>query len=140
MLKNLIKWKGLASCSEKRFGTTALGSTRCATSDAFHEEFVRRTDMRTAFGTRYRSKHLLTMTYSPLGGICARKEEATLPSLSLLGMRTSHLQSCTEASLQRIATRMPSNTIWENIAFFFQAEDGIRDLTVTGVQTCALPI
>src|SRR5688572_32531294 len=26
------------------------------------------------------------------------------------------------------------------IGFFFQAEDGIRDLTVTGVQTCALPI
>src|SRR2546430_629879 len=26
------------------------------------------------------------------------------------------------------------------IVFFFQAEDGIRDLTVTGVQTCALPI
>src|SRR6478736_9477909 len=24
--------------------------------------------------------------------------------------------------------------------FFFQAEDGIRDFTVTGVQTCALPI
>src|SRR5256886_5103333 len=26
------------------------------------------------------------------------------------------------------------------LSFFFQAEDGIRDLTVTGVQTCALPI
>src|SRR5690349_23382314 len=26
------------------------------------------------------------------------------------------------------------------IFFFFQAEDGIRDLYVTGVQTCALPI
>src|SRR5207248_7114831 len=26
------------------------------------------------------------------------------------------------------------------IGFFFQAEDGIRDRTVTGVQTCALPI
>src|SRR5256886_3714180 len=26
------------------------------------------------------------------------------------------------------------------LIFFFQAEDGIRDLTVTGVQTCALPI
>src|SRR2546430_9260736 len=26
------------------------------------------------------------------------------------------------------------------IRFFFQAEDGIRDYTVTGVQTCALPI
>src|SRR3712207_2843200 len=27
-----------------------------------------------------------------------------------------------------------------NIFFFFQAEDGIRDIGVTGVQTCALPI
>src|SRR5437763_2323677 len=27
-----------------------------------------------------------------------------------------------------------------NIFFFFQAEDGIRDTSVTGVQTCALPI
>src|SRR2546430_17441082 len=26
------------------------------------------------------------------------------------------------------------------VIFFFQAEDGIRDLTVTGVQTCALPV
>src|SRR2546430_4424450 len=26
------------------------------------------------------------------------------------------------------------------LGIFFQAEDGIRDLTVTGVQTCALPI
>src|SRR5438067_6576841 len=30
---------------------------------------------------------------------------------------------------------------WVAIAFFFfQAEDGIRDRNVTGVQTCALPI
>src|SRR5256886_6686642 len=28
----------------------------------------------------------------------------------------------------------------DEMVFFFQAEDGIRDLTVTGVQTCALPI
>src|SRR5256886_13400634 len=33
--------------------------------------------------------------------------------------------------------RRPS---YELLVFFFQAEDGIRDLTVTGVQTCALPI
>ena len=26
------------------------------------------------------------------------------------------------------------------VFFFFQAEDGIRDYDVTGVQTCALPI
>src|SRR5256884_4510624 len=28
-------------------------------------------------------------------------------------------------------------SVW---VFFFQAEDGIRDVAVTGVQTCALPI
>src|SRR2546429_7043413 len=27
-----------------------------------------------------------------------------------------------------------------HVFFFFQAEDGIRDVAVTGVQTCALPI
>src|SRR2546429_4622353 len=27
-----------------------------------------------------------------------------------------------------------------DVLFFFQAEDGIRDVAVTGVQTCALPI
>src|SRR5690606_40314630 len=27
-----------------------------------------------------------------------------------------------------------------SLSFFFQAEDGIRDFHVTGVQTCALPI
>src|SRR5256885_6745876 len=37
-------------------------------------------------------------------------------------------------------------TLWNkviirtNFFFFFQAEDGIRDYKVTGVQTCALPI
>src|SRR5690606_40928018 len=30
--------------------------------------------------------------------------------------------------------------LWLCIVFFFQAEDGIRDFHVTGVQTCALPI
>src|SRR5690606_40857178 len=38
------------------------------------------------------------------------------------------------------------STLWTNLSlcefffFFFQAEDGIRDFHVTGVQTCALPI
>src|SRR5687767_15675678 len=41
----------------------------------------------------------------------------------------------------------PFNLIWlpyqislALLVFFFQAEDGIRDKLVTGVQTCALPI
>src|SRR5882762_10804109 len=29
---------------------------------------------------------------------------------------------------------------YNKFSFFFQAEDGIRDSSVTGVQTCALPI
>src|SRR2546422_8550920 len=35
-----------------------------------------------------------------------------------------------------------ANRMWEctTVFFFFQAEDGIRDVAVTGVQTCALPI
>src|SRR2546425_4421629 len=39
--------------------------------------------------------------------------------------------------------RPADNSFWRydrNILFFFQAEDGIRDKLVTGVQTCALPI
>src|SRR5256885_9208070 len=30
--------------------------------------------------------------------------------------------------------------MYYNFFFFFQAEDGIRDYKVTGVQTCALPL
>src|SRR5689334_24263511 len=33
-----------------------------------------------------------------------------------------------------------SISYFSSFFFFFQAEDGIRDGTVTGVQTCALPI
>src|SRR5256886_2849731 len=37
--------------------------------------------------------------------------------------------------------RWRARSAWSlSVFFFFQAEDGIRDLTVTGVQTCALPI
>src|SRR3712207_7733189 len=34
----------------------------------------------------------------------------------------------------------PERDAWGRSFFFFQAEDGIRDIGVTGVQTCALPI
>src|SRR5205085_8499780 len=39
---------------------------------------------------------------------------------------------------EKLTTRGLGGALWS--FFFFQAEDGIRDLTVTGVQTCALPI
>src|SRR2546430_12542334 len=41
------------------------------------------------------------------------------------------IQDCARKNFFRVCRSM---------CFFFQAEDGIRDLTVTGVQTCALPI
>src|SRR5438445_289314 len=37
-------------------------------------------------------------------------------------------------------TAVRSSTGSSSAFFFFQAEDGIRDIGVTGVQTCALPI
>src|SRR5256885_12011959 len=52
----------------------------------------------------------------------AMRELRTARVLSVEGIRT--------ISLSRL----------ERLIFFFQAEDGIRDYKVTGVQTCALPI
>src|SRR5437762_5858506 len=37
-------------------------------------------------------------------------------------------------------TELVDTTLFALLLFFFQAEDGIRDTSVTGVQTCALPI
>src|SRR5205823_9749460 len=46
-----------------------------------------------------------------------------------------------QAPAHDIHTHSDSNdNLVEEILFFFQAEDGIRDKLVTGVQTCALPI
>src|SRR2546430_7568168 len=41
---------------------------------------------------------------------------------------------------ERSRRLVPNPSDPAGLVFFFQAEDGIRDLTVTGVQTCALPI
>src|SRR3989440_3481646 len=49
-----------------------------------------------------------------------------------------------ECALQEVKEEISYDTcVWlvlKLVLFFFQAEDGIRDLIVTGVQTCALPI
>src|SRR2546429_4486027 len=42
--------------------------------------------------------------------------------------------------VQLLWARVPRQDRMEQYVFFFQAEDGIRDVAVTGVQTCALPI
>src|SRR5256885_717016 len=43
-------------------------------------------------------------------------------------------------ALSLLRFRLPSRLPMMFILFIFQAEDGIRDYKVTGVQTCALPI
>src|SRR3712207_7372310 len=42
--------------------------------------------------------------------------------------------------VKMIMIQMYLRLMWIYFFFFFQAEDGIRDIGVTGVQTCALPI
>src|SRR5436189_4496589 len=39
-----------------------------------------------------------------------------------------------------VRSRVTRQVSFVGYSFFFQAEDGIRDTSVTGVQTCALPI
>src|SRR5699024_11229780 len=42
--------------------------------------------------------------------------------------------------MMKLRSVIRSSYIIHTVIFFFQAEDGIRDRNVTGVQTCALPI
>src|SRR2546430_14239764 len=60
-------------------------------------------------------------------------------------LRSEHLEQILEIELgmvqQRVLMASAANQfVFSCTLFFFHAEDGIRDLTVTGVQTCALPI
>src|SRR2546427_3298664 len=48
--------------------------------------------------------------------------------------------SCRKRRIPQEVLIRTARTFYAVLFFFFQAEDGIRDLTVTGVQTCALPI
>src|SRR5256884_438909 len=58
-------------------------------------------------------------------------------------MRPAHVVMCilSSSSISSEALLVVSVPDRDGCAvFFFQAEDGIRDVAVTGVQTCALPI
>src|SRR5947209_17225394 len=57
--------------------------------------------------------------------------------LSLAGILPPALTRATLAHKNLHENQQTRRAAWR---FFFQAEDGIRDIGVTGVQTCALPI
>src|SRR3989339_28202 len=52
----------------------------------------------------------------------------------------SKLRGCSQKMCWDLTCNSQPCCSSELSAFFFQAEDGIRDWSVTGVQTCALPI
>src|SRR2546427_6917178 len=63
----------------------------------------------------------------------AIQDDVLATDINTVGMGDAGIKS----AIQVYNVPNPDETI---LFFFFQAEDGIRDLTVTGVQTCALPI
>src|SRR5689334_13828576 len=62
--------------------------------------------------------------------------------LNLLLRLVAFLLFLNPQCLASISRWITASSSWKRFClfFFFQAEDGIRDGTVTGVQTCALPI
>src|SRR5438270_8578096 len=77
-----------------------------------------------------------------LAAYCLRR--AAIMKRSPCDLSSTTINSCslrlsTKASEVGVRIRFIRQPIPDEF-FFFQAEDGIRDLTVTGVQTCALPI
>src|SRR2546430_4358164 len=72
---------------------------------------------------------------------CARFESATRDYIFLavvLFMAVPQMMLAVPVYNLMIRLGLISSLV--TLIFLFQAEDGIRDLTVTGVQTCALPI
>src|SRR5256885_3143516 len=74
------------------------------------------------------------------------KPQAASDVVATIGGTTITLAQVDEMALQQQAANFGNLTLSQAMyearraAFFFQAEDGIRDYKVTGVQTCALPI
>src|SRR6266576_4210641 len=84
---------------------------------------------------RPRSAFTLTGSASRAPGATRRKAERALHRSTGRAARLSW----TTRGRRRLARGLMFISV--NVEpFFFQAEDGIRDLYVTGVQTCALPI
>src|SRR2546421_9411738 len=56
------------------------------------------------------------------------------------GRKINRRGTNTSPRMRRVSRKFAPRMLRNLSRFFFQAEDGIRDLIVTGVQTCALPI
>src|SRR2546421_7771715 len=100
---------------------------------------------------RYRSTTLRAATISAtVGSRCTARRyfrrkmrtwgeerDAAVAALRAAGIATAALDA--DVLLAHVLG-VTKEMLYAHPDFFFQAEDGIRDLIVTGVQTCALPI
>src|SRR5256885_3929519 len=79
-----------------------------------------------------------------LGGVCASLAPALAQAQELRIKHAKAIPSvcpyCSVGCATLVHTVEGKIVNIEGDPFFFQAEDGIRDYKVTGVQTCALPI
>src|SRR5256884_674589 len=82
------------------------------------------------FISTYARRHLTTERLRLVRNVTSRLRMLRIRFLSGGVARRTSL-SCLRAKISVMMFHM---------FFFFQAEDGIRDVAVTGVQTCALPI
>src|SRR2546427_198094 len=94
-------------------------------------------------------KVIFTGQRADMPGVYASLDVFVLPSLNEgMPLTVLEAQAANRAVIasrvgavpQLIQHRETGLLIEPGDVFFFQAEDGIRDLTLTGVQTCALPI
>src|SRR6266496_4848870 len=70
-----------------------------------------------------------------------KKKSSTSTSITFATADVNGTARMTTRPPKRIPTTATDTSVTRGVSFFFfQAEDGIRDLYVTGVQTCALPI
>src|SRR6266542_6247172 len=114
---------------------------------ARHCPAARRCDRNTLPGRdRLRDRDRLRQ---PFGTIIRRGSRGAVPaaadlriSVSVCGVRNLSDKNATGVGLARLNALPHADAVATLLGccFFFRAEDGIRDATVTGVQTCALPI
>src|ERR1039457_2665102 len=110
---------------------------------------MRRAGKRPALQTKDRKSVVEGKSVDLGGGRIIKKKKKKIEAPRGSGHGTAPgTSACTRASLASPPPRLTPTCTGaqrENIAVlsvvpFFQAEDGIRDYKVTGVQTCALPI
>src|SRR4029434_6734113 len=87
-------------------------------------------ECRSRWAPDYLKKKKFFSARSPAAAHCVSCVSASASLVARAGSESRHMHQAVRIWPTRVSI----------LLFFFQAEDGIRDSSVTGVQTCALPI